>query len=94
MKGKKTGGREKGTPNKTTLEVREAASELIDDPAYRKNLAKRLKAGKAAPAVEALMWHYAKGKPVERHEVGGPGSFDGLTDAEIKEKLAAVIALL
>lgn len=35
MKGKKTGGREKGTPNKSTLAVREAIAKLADGHAER-----------------------------------------------------------
>lgn len=31
MKGKKTGGRKKGTPNKTTASIREALKTFIDD---------------------------------------------------------------
>ena len=68
----KTGGRTKGTPNKATVEVREAARQLVEDPEYRENLAKRIRAGIAAPGMEALLWHYAYGKPKELVEVGGP----------------------
>lgn len=65
---RKTGGRRKGSRNKVTLEVRAAASILVDDPTYRTNLARRLRAGTLAPAMETMLWYYAKGKPIERHE--------------------------
>lgn len=65
-------GRKKGTRNKVTIEVRAAAAAIVDDPEYRKNLAVRAKAGTLAPQIECLLWHYAKGKPVERFEHSGP----------------------
>ncbi len=64
----KTGGRKKGTPNKATVEAKLACSEIIDDPAYRFKLLSRARAGKLAPAVECMLWHYAKGKPKETIE--------------------------
>src|SRR5690348_11807102 len=69
MKGKKTGGRQKGTPNKATAEVKEFARQCLEDPAYQKALKVRLKEGEA-PQIEALLYHYAYGKPREtiQHE--------------------------
>jgi hypothetical protein len=37
----------------------------VDDPVYRQRLATRLRSGKLSPAVECMLWHYAKGKPKE-----------------------------
>ena len=34
----KTGGRKKGTPNKTTAEAKVACAAIVDDPVYRSNL--------------------------------------------------------
>jgi hypothetical protein len=67
----KTGGRAKGTPNKATVEVKEAARLLVDDPEYRKTLKERLLAGTAGPGVETMLWHYAYGKPKESVELTG-----------------------
>lgn len=61
----KTGGRIKGTPNKATVEAKAACAAIVDDPAYRKKLVSRARQGKLAPAVECMLWHYAKGKPKE-----------------------------
>ena len=36
-----------------------------DDPAYRRSLGRRLRTGKLSPAMECLLWYYAKGKPKE-----------------------------
>ena len=53
-------GRPKGTPNKTTTEVKLAAQALVDDPLYRKQLRRRMIGGTLAPAIEVMLWHYAK----------------------------------
>ena len=57
-------GRPKGTPNKTTQDVKRAATRLVEDPAYRRALKKRLLAG-SAPHMETLLHYYAYGKPKE-----------------------------
>jgi hypothetical protein len=64
-------GRAPGVPNKATVEVRIACAALVGDPTYRERLKARLVAGDLAPAVEAMLWHYAYGKPTERIEVAG-----------------------
>ena len=63
MKGTKTGGRRKGTPNRTTREVREFAQRLLTDPVYEARLKERLFAGELAPHLEGLLWAYGWGKP-------------------------------
>ena len=68
-------GRPKGVPNKVTTEVRSACAELVDDPVYRDRLKARLLAGRLPPALECLLWHYAKGKPKDELEVAGNESF-------------------
>jgi uncharacterized protein YdeI (BOF family) len=67
----KTGGRQKGTPNRVTVEAREAAGALVDDPIYRRTLARDMRARTVQPAIESLLWHYAKGKPKDVVEITG-----------------------
>ena len=63
-------GRPKGVPNKATLEVKELARSLVEDPVYRKKLQASLRKRKGvAPAVETMLWHYAYGKPKEQIEI-------------------------
>src|SRR5262245_49506862 len=62
------GGRPPGSRNKATLEGRDLARQLLEDPAYRASLRRRLIAGRA-PQMEALLFKYAYGQPIERHEV-------------------------
>jgi hypothetical protein len=70
-KGKKTGGRIKGTPNKTTTDVGAVARALVDDAAYREAFKKRFQAGDVPPGVEQMIWHYAYGKPPDSLQIGG-----------------------
>jgi hypothetical protein len=71
MKGKKTGGRTKGTPNKVTREAKEFCASVIDDAAYQAALRRRALTGKLAPAIECMLWYYAKGKPTESLDLAG-----------------------
>jgi hypothetical protein len=71
--GRKTGGRTKGTPNKTTGEVAERCRALIESESYQQYFQHRLQNGALPPALEALTWYYAYGKPKERMEVTGAG---------------------
>jgi hypothetical protein len=75
MKGRKTGGRTKGSVNKIAgvpvNHVRDICRSMIDGPVYRAKLLARLESGKIAPAVETMLWHYAYGKPVETVELTG-----------------------
>jgi len=71
MKGRKTGGRRKGTSNKVTAEAKAVCAAIVDDPTYRTKLIARAKAGELAPAIEAMLWHYAYGKPKELFEHSG-----------------------
>lgn len=77
----------KGVPNKVTVEVKLAAASIVDDPVYRKNLFMAMKDRTVAPAVEMMLWHYAKGKPKDTVSVDGNVSICWL-DREPKEELA------
>jgi hypothetical protein len=65
-------GRPPGRLNNATIEVKEACAKLVDDPIYRERLKARLIAGKLPPAVETMLWFYAKGKPKEQIEINVP----------------------
>jgi len=67
-------GRKRGTKNKATQEIKTVARLMLEDPVYRRNLRARLRAG-TAPHIEALLYHYAFGKPADRHEQVA-GAFD------------------
>jgi hypothetical protein len=64
---KKTGGRTKGTPNKSTVEARALCARLLARPKYVKGLNERADAGTLPPAVESMLWHYRYGKPADHH---------------------------
>lgn len=89
---KKTGGRQKGTLNKITVEVQKAATELVDSPKYRAKLKRDLENRDVAPAIEQMLWYFAKGKPKETivHE----GNLTTLTDAELAARAKAILEKL
>jgi len=69
--------------------VREAATELVENPRYRANLEQRLVAGKLAPAMETLLWHFAYGKPKEsmqttKYDLKDDKTLDRVSDAELE----------
>lgn len=72
-------GRPKGRPNKVTLEVRDLAKHLVENTEYRRRLETRLLKGTLPPALEAMLWHYAHGKPKDFVEHSGSIKQD-LTD--------------
>lgn len=62
LRGRPGPGRRKGSKNRATVEVREAARRLVEDPAYFESLRARLVRGQAG-AMEVAPWHFAFGKP-------------------------------
>src|SRR5215813_7124901 len=67
----KTGGQRPGSLNRVTIAVRDAARQLVEDPAYRAALRARLIRGRA-PEIEKTLWHYAYGKPPSFAEMPPP----------------------
>lgn len=79
--GKKTGGRTKGTPNKSTVEIREALNALFT-PQYFADLRARLAEGKLPPAVEAKLLAYKFGEPKQQMELSGSITVPSITFKE------------
>jgi hypothetical protein len=73
----KTGGRKPGTPNKATVEIKDLARSLLEDPLYLQNLKERLRSGKAQ-RIEELLYHYAYGKPMQDVEVSAEMTLEEL----------------
>ena len=67
---------------------------MVDDPVYQAHIRRRALAGELAPGIEAMLWHYAKGRPIERQEVGTPGAFSHLSNKELKVILQEELAKL
>jgi hypothetical protein len=87
------GGRPKGVPNKATLEAKQACAEIVDDPIYRAKLLARARAGKLAPAMETLLWYYAKGKPKETIEYRDERpDVSSMATADLKEDALKLLA--
>src|SRR5438094_4126901 len=82
-RGSKTGGRRPGSLNKVTVEAKEFCASIVDDPEYQKTLRRRALRGELPPAPEAMIWHYAKGKPKEQVDL----SLTQRIDADIIARL-------
>jgi hypothetical protein len=94
VKGDPRAGRPKGVSNLVTREIKDVARRLLEDEAYQARLVTRLRAGKA-PHVEVLLFHYAFGRPVERHEVTTTiGDFSKLSDDELMAQFEATVMSL
>ena len=63
-------GRKAGVPNKATAEIKAFTQTILESPAYRAALKKRLVSGKS-PQLEVLMHYYAYGKPKDHLHVDG-----------------------
>jgi hypothetical protein len=60
------------------------AKQLIEDKEYQSQLGKRLRSGELPPAVEAMLWHYAYGKPVESIDINHHmEELENLSDEEL-----------
>lgn len=74
------------------------ALEMIEDPAYRKRLLRDLRSRKLRPAVECMLWYYAKGKPKEMVEHSGTLSLQqelsALTPEELRARALAVAKMI
>ena len=72
-----------------TAEVRAVCAAILDDPTYRTNLTARARAGALAPAVEAMLWHYAFGKPRDSLNVtiGPAGDLSELSTEELLHRV-------
>lgn len=72
--------------------------QMIEDPIYRKRLLEDLRERKLRPAVECMLWYYAKGKPKEMVEHSGTLSLQqelsSLTEEELHARALEVAAML
>ena len=66
-------GRPPGRLSDTTLEAKRFCRDLVNDLEYRVRFGERLRAGELAPALEALVWQYAFGRPPQSVEFHGAG---------------------
>ena len=86
-------GRRRGSRNRATVEARELCTRLLAHPDYLPSLQKRLIDG-VGGAMEAVVWAYAFGRPVDRVEQGPVGAFNELTNEELKRRLLAALTAM
>lgn len=64
-------GRKPGSRNKRSLEIEAWARSIVEHPAVRAQLATQAQAGALPIPLLQMLFYYAYGKPIERHEVTG-----------------------
>ena len=69
----KTGGRKAGTPNKATERGREFFQALVEDAGYQRRFRKAWSTRSLPPQLEAMVWHYAYGKPIQMTDAAATG---------------------
>ena len=87
-------GKPKGVQNKVTIEAREAAGQIVDNPAYRMNLMDRAINGRLPPQVEVLLWHYAKGVPKQTLDINNRVDVSQMSTEDLRAELAGLLARL
>jgi hypothetical protein len=66
-------GRPKGSRNKVSKAAQTFCRRLTNDKMYRKKFKEDWKRRKVPPQIEALVWAYGHGKPVEQVNLNGEG---------------------
>jgi len=56
-------GRQTGTPNRVSVELRTLFGQLVNDPDYQRKFREDFKARRVHPLTEARVWEYHAGKP-------------------------------
>jgi hypothetical protein len=84
-------GRQRGTPNKISVEVKQLVSDLVTDLAYQHRLRRDFRARKVHPTIEALIWTYHLGKPRQTIDVNA--SVDVEVTAKLEEERRAFAVL-
>ena len=87
-------GRKRGVPNKVTVEAREAANEIVDNPHYRMNLTQRAIDGGLPAGIEVLLWHYAKGVPKQTLDINNRVDVSQMSTEDLRAELAGLLARL
>lgn len=79
-------------------ETKLSCLEMIEDPIYRQQLLRDLRARNLRPAVEVMLWYYAKGKPKELVEHSGTLSLQQelstLTDEQLRTRALDIASML
>lgn len=84
----------KSTPSQN-IAATSLAKRLLESQDYQTNLQKRLEAGILPPAVEAMLWHYAYGKPIDNLSVTHTfmDDLEELSDSELDQLERELLAM-
>lgn len=82
-----------GATNFTRHEAQRFARDLLESKDYRDSVKTRVRLGTLPPAIEAMLWHYAYGKPIEQIAMTvTPGQEDlsNLSLEQLQERAAMI----
>jgi hypothetical protein len=72
-------------------EAQRFAREIVESESYRQTVQDRASNGTLPPAIEALLWYYAYGKPLEQVQLSlVQEDLSNLSLSELQERAAAV----
>jgi len=87
-----------GKKKKVPLLAKLDCLQMIEDPIYRQCLLEDLRTRNIRPAVECMLWYYAKGKPKEMVEHSGTLSLQeelsALSTEELRARALDIAAML
>lgn len=78
----------------TKITAKAFCTDILSTVQYRESLLRRIILDSLPPAIEAMLWHYAKGKPVERVEVKDKTNTDRLADLTIEQLEERALVLM
>ena len=84
-------GRRPGQRNKISVEARQLARELVNNPVYQRRLRRDFERRKLHPTIEALVWQYHLGRPPQAVAVAG--SMTVSVNARLEQERQAFAAL-
>lgn len=73
--------------------VRKFSREVLEDPLYRENVKMRALVGELPPQIEALLYYYAYGKPVEQIELT-PSDLPSMSYAELQAQIDSLTQIV
>lgn len=78
-----------GATNFTRHEAQKFARSILESETYRADIKRRAETGTLAPGIEAMLWHYAYGKPIEQVNLSisaGQEDLSTLSIVELQER--------
>lgn len=70
------------------MSAEDFARAILETPEYRRSVLLRINLGELPAQIEALFYHYACGKPIDRLEVTGKVSHAEMTEEQLEARIS------